>query len=212
MLLDRPKSMRVRVVMSLMILIVFVILGPVREAILKQVLQGLTFLLAVQLVVAHHGFPLAVLLVSQETLIQKFLKTLVVQVLADEDQLLTTVSPLATLLDVMLNEAVNLFITSGVLLRRKSAEPRATTSQCEHGTSLRPLSCTLRSSSKEEFALGAEETGKNGVLALVGEDDGVFGSEEFLGVEHGIILIVLLLFGGAIDGGNCLDSGVGALR
>jgi hypothetical protein len=204
--------MRMSLIMSLMILIVFLILRPVREAILKQVLQGLALLLVTQLVVAHHGLPLAVLFISQETLIQEFLETLVVQVLADEDELLTTVSPLATLLDVMLNKAINLFITSSVLLRRKSAEPRTTTGQCEHGTSLRPLSSSLRSGSKEEFALGAEETGKDGVLALVGENDGVFRCEEFLGVEHGIILIELLLLGGAIDGGDCLDSRVGALR
>src|SRR5687768_17150088 len=95
--------------------------------------------------IPHDLLPFLELFVVQETNVQHLLQSSVIELFADEHELLATIAPFPAFGYVMLDECVHLFIASDVLFFRKGAEPRPAARDGKHSTSLRPVTSAMRS-------------------------------------------------------------------
>jgi hypothetical protein len=173
-----------------------VILAPIRKAVVEQILHLVLPRLMIETLVPHYVDPLAIFFVRKEAVIQRSLKRLAIEALANKHKLLAAIAPLPAVGDIELHHLVHFLVAREVLLRGQGAKPGPAAPHGDHGTGLGPLSGTMRASGKEEFPLGPEEASEERTSPLVGEDDVVGGHVEgidvFLHVDVLCVIRVIL--------------------
>ena len=91
----------VMIVVMIVVVVVIMHLSPIRKAVFEPLSQRSVFSFVVQRGIPHDRFPNLILLISEETLVEQTPDSVVINLVADEDNLLASISPFTSLLDVL---------------------------------------------------------------------------------------------------------------